>query len=587
MAVDITAVKESRLDTDFILETRGFRIEGYQDWKTRMRDLDSLYKGDYLSRSHGDMVYDNEGLSVMNLVQVGMDDISRLVTESVPVVRCMAVDDTETAAENANVREAICDTYWRVNDGEQLIPRLAMDLAGAGAAFVVINWDDDSPYPCFHRIDPRYAYPDVYNGQLQDLLVVREMPVRQAARLFPFLELSTRPEVADSAEVLEYYSADECVQAVAVTRGGKPVDGGTFITKRWKPKLKRVPVAFAQLDTYDGQFRGMFDQIFNSLITKNRIIRQVLDYTDQMVYAPLVSKGVLNEKDKPGPKTHYRLDPNTPDAQIGRMQPAGAAPQLFALLDYLDREQRGGTGYPVQRQGEVSQSIASAAFVNSTMGQLTTTVRNIQRLLANIRTRANEIALEVDEQYLNFNKPLVRSVGKKKSYTPGLVIKGRYMNLVTYGAGAGLDRMNADVRIIQHQGAGIISRETAREHVDFLLDPAEEHTRIEKEATEGALMQKLLSEAPVEMLMDLQVLQAEGYSLTQAVAKLREKEQAAPPAGGMAAGGTPMEAQTMPGASTQQTALSKGGVPGNADKLREVDFQPPPITNVVVKPTGA
>jgi len=584
MAVDIKAVKESRLDTDFILETRGFRVEGYQDWKTRLRDLDSLYRGDYFSRARGDMVYDNEGLAVMNLVQVGMDDISRLVTESVPVIRCMATDDTEKAAENANLREAICDTYWRVNDGEALVPRLAMDIAGAGGAFMVVAWGDDSPYPRFHRIDPRYAYPDVYNGQLQDLLVVREVPVRQAARLFPFLELPTRPEAGEAAEVLEYYSKEECVQAVAITRGGKPVSGGTFITKRWKPNIKRIPVAFAQLDTYDGQFRGMFDQIFSSLITKNRIIRQVLDYADQMVYAPMVSKGVLNERDKPGPTTHYRLDPNVPDAQIGRMEPAGAAPQLFALLDYLDREQRGGTGYPIQRQGEVSQSIASAAFVNSTMGQLTTTVRNIQRLLAQLRTQANEIALAVDESYLNFNKPLIRSVGKRKSYSPELAIKGRHINTVTYGAGAGLDRLNADVRIIQHQGAGIISRETAREHIDFLLDPAEEHARIEKEATEGALMQKLLSEAPVEMLMDLQVLQAEGLSLTEAIAKLREREA---PAEGGQAGGAQLEQTSVPGAQTQQTALSKGGVPGNADKLRDVDFQPPPITNVVVKPTGA
>ena len=583
MTADLRKLEDSRVTSDFLLDTRGFRMEYNGEWKNRQRDIDEMYRGDFSSRWAGEFSASDGQLTVMNLVQTGLDDLGRLASETVPIIKCPPLGDSQAQMKEANVREAIAHSYWDYNGGESLVPRLAMDLGGSGAAFVVVSWLD-CEYPTFVRIDPRFCYPDVHNGKLQDLFVIRTMRLRQAARLFPQLVGSVSPSDADSCELLEYYSADECVQGVLLTKGGSP-RGEPLISKRYYPNLKgKVPVGFAQLDSYDGQFRGMFDQISGVLKTKNRVVQQVVDYTDQMVYSPMVTKGVLNPKDPPGPNTIYRLDPNVPDATFGRVEPAGSHPQMWQLLDFLDSEQRAGTSYPVQRHGEVSQSIASAAFVNSTMGQLTTAVRNIQRLLGGMRTHLNEIAYCADEQYIDRAKPLLRSIGNKRMYRPSKDINGHYYNYVSYGAGSGLDRANADVRVLQHQGAGIISKETAREQVDFITDPAEEQDKLEREAASDALLQKILTEAPVDMTLKLVVKMNKGLSLAEAAEELTEEAAATPEAvpPGAPSGAAPGLSSGPPDAQAAATSLSKGGVPGQAEALPEV-----PMDKVVVKPPGA
>lgn len=588
MATNVRKLVDQRVNEDWLLDARGFRVESMQEWKDRLRELDDLYRGEYWQRFAGEFETNTGQLAITNLIQVGLDDIGRLVSEAVPSVKSLPTSDSETAQQQANVREHIANTYWDVNNGESLVPRLAMDLAGAGAAFATVHWQDEQ-YPCFSRIDPRYCYPDVHNGQLQDLLVVRPMRLRQAARLFPGLGLDTvSADTADGCEIVEYYSADECVQAVSLTKAGKAFSGGLDVVKRWYPNLKKPPVAFAQLDSFDSQFRGMFDQIATSLVTKNRIIKQMLDYTDQMLFAPFQSKGVLNPDDPPGPNTHYRLDPNVQDARMERVQPAGAAPQLFALLDYLDKEQRAGASYPVQRHGEVSQSIASAAFVNSTMGQLTTSVKNIQRLIGNMREHLNAVAFEIDEKYLDFNKPLTSPVGNKKTYSPSRDIKEVYFNRVMYGAGAGMDRMTADVRVMQHKGNGIISAETAREQVDYLDDPREEADRIEKEAAAGALMQKLLTESGWQDIARIYEKMRRGVGLADAAVEFlnEQQEQAQEFTDQQAEGAPPLGEEPPADAQSQQRSLERGGIPGSAPELTEPDFAPAPITNVVVKAPG-
>lgn len=567
----------ARVDEEDLLDWRNFRIQTTQNWKNRLKRVDKLYRGDW------DEVFPDESAMrenphVMNMVQVGLDDVAKLVSEAVPSVRCLPSKDTQDGEDEAIVRNAIADTYWEVNDGETLIPRFAMDIAGAGLAVCVGYVDGDSEYPMLHRVDPRFAYPDIVNGKLLDLLVVEEMNIRSAARLFPHLGLDKDPTITSSkVEILHYYSKEECLQAVLCNPEN---NGRVDIVRRWYPDC--LTVAFVQLDSFDGQIRGMFDQITGSLETKNRIVKQMLDYTDQQVYAPMIGKGLLNPEDAPGPATLYRLDPNVPDAQMGRMAPAGSNPQLFGILDYLDREQRGAASYPAARQGEVSQSIASASFVASTQGQLTSTVRNIQRLLGSLRQQLNTIMFALDEKYLDNTKPLYRPVGKKKMYSPSRDIGGNYKNMVLYGAGAGLDRLNADVRIMQLLGAGIISLDDAREQIDFIKNPDKVAINVELQQTQAALMQKFLSEAPLDLLAQVMALQSTGLTLVQAVEQIRTEQAANQPAptepAAAPVAGAPGE---NPDAAMQAQALQAGGIPSGTATTPE--FAPQPLEQIIVK----
>lgn len=583
MAVDPKDIKGRIYEADLI-DWRSFRIQTMQDHKRRLRVLDQLYRGDW-SEIFPDESIMRENPFVMNLVQVGMDDIAKLVTEAVPSIRCAPSKDTTKAEGEATVREAIAATYWEMNEGEMLVPRLAMDLAGAGFCAAAAYVDKDADYPCLHRIDPRNAYPDVVNGKLLDMLVVEEINVRSAAKLFPDLGLDTDPTiVGEKVEIVHYYSAQECLQAIISNTHLKTQQA--HITRRWNPNGV-LPVAFAQLDSYDGAFRGMFDQVTGSLQTKNRIVKLILDYTDQQVYAPIVAAGLLNPEDPPGPGTLYRLDPNAVGAKMERLSPAGSSPQIFNILEYLDREQRGGTSYPSARQGDVTQSIASASFVASTQGQLTSTVKNIQRLIASLRVRLNTICFQLDEMFLDYSKPLVRPVGTKRMYTPSKDISGQYKNQVLYGAGSGLNRVDADVRVMQLVGGGIISKEEAREQVDFINDPASTAVKVEFEATQGAVLQKFLAEAPLELTMKALVLQSEGLTLAEAIQQISQEQAAqaaqTPPTGEAApAGAAPAGPEgAPPNAALENQAMAAGGMPEGQGAQWQAP--PQPLTNIVVK----
>lgn len=582
--VNIQKLRDKRINEDSMLEIRSHRTHMLSAWHARIDKIDQLYQGKWDVVFPGELTQ-QELPHVMNLVQVAMDDVARLTSESRPAVRCFPENDKEEEQKNAYLREAIAETYWERNHGDLLAPKLAMDLIGTGTCFAVVDTAHEE-YPCIHRVDPRMAFPDTHNGELVDLLVSQTMKIRVAAQIFPRLELERydNPEICDSAEVLEYYSKDECVQAVVLTKDNKPIPEGYIEVKHWDPGGV-VPVAFAMLDSFDGEFRGMFDQVFGSLKTKNRIVKLMMDYTDQLVYAPLVSKGLLNPEEGYGPNAHYRLDPNIPDAQMGRLQPGGSSPQLFNILEYLDREQRAGVSFPAQRQGDVSQSIASASFVASTQGQLTSTVRNIQRLLSSFRETLNYVCFKLDETFLDNPKPLVRPVGKKKQYSPSRDIRGQCDSMVLYGAGAGLDRLNADVRVLQHLGAGLISKETARGQIDYLAQDGEEGDQINREMAESAMAQKFLMEAPWEVVAQAYKKMGEGLSLPDAITAVIEEqaqqEGGMPQAAPAQTGGAPAAPES---AQTEQLALQKGRTGANAP-ASEPKFKPEPLTNILVRPS--
>lgn len=580
MAVDIQKLRDKRINEDYMLDIRMWRTHLLSDWHSRIDKVDKLYRGEWTVLMP-DETARQELPHIMNLVQVTMEDVARLVSESKPSVKCFPADDSEAAQKNAYMREAIAETYWERNNGDILAPKLAQDLIGTGACFLVVD-TADKDYPCVHRVDPRMAFPDTHNGVIQDLLVAQTMKVRVAARLFPRLRLEQwdNPDICDAVEVLEYYSKDECVQAALLTKNSTPIPNGYLEIKRWDPK-GILPVAMAQADTFDGEFRGMFDQITGSLGTKNRIVKLMLDYTDQLVYAPLVSKGLLNPEVKFGPNAHYRLDPNVPDAQMGRMNPSGSSPQLYNILEYLDREERTGVAYPSQRQGDVPQSIASASFVNATQGALTSNVRNVQRLLAYLREQLNAICFALDEKFMDNPKPLVRSVGDKKDYTPSRAIKGQYASQVMYGAGAGLDRMNADVRVLQHLGAGLISRETARKQIEYLSPDGEEHDRINREMAESALVQKFLTEAPWDLVAQVYTVMADGKSMGDAIKAVMATQGQPGPA--PATPGAPGPAPMPESPQTQQMAMQKGRT---GTQPTEPKLTAPPVTSILVRGTG-
>jgi hypothetical protein len=219
----------------------------------------------------------------------------------------------------------------------------------------------------------------------------------------------------------------------------------------------------------------------------------------------------------------------------------------------------------------VQQSIASGSFVYSTQGALTSFVTEMQDCMSDLREQLGIVCNRIDEEWLDESKPLIKSVGKQKSYTPSKDIDGWYYHTIEFGATAGLDRVNGDTRVLNHLSARLIDRGTARDQIDYLDDDTQTQDKIDRENLGDAILQRFATDVNVPLSSAIKVFLAmDGDSLVEAfkeaVPELVAAEQAAqpqtggptapeagtPPPEGGATPNAPVPAVTLPRAPLQQ-----------------------------------
>lgn len=551
-----------RMNDTIITDYRNFIVDYHEDWKIRQETMKLLYGGKW------EVVYPNETSivgkpKVMNLVQVGMDDLSRLVNEVKPQVKVKPLSQKRKDVDSAFLKVKAYETYWLANKGPRIVPNFALDLEGSGfAAFSVYADREISKHPILTRLDPYACFPTIENETLLDLVVRSKMKAMHAERLL-HTKLNFHP-TAD-VEVIEYYDDLQIVRFVAERNALGGIDTAVETDRRIH-ELDFVPVAWTRLPTYDGTYRGIFDQVGDTLLAQNRILQLMLDYSQQQVYSPWRYKDVENPDDPPGPNTKYHL--LTDNALMERIPPAGSSPMLLDMLQFLDDAVRGGTAYPRSRQGTIPQSIASASFVSATLGQLATTVKAIQGCIGDMRQMGNEYAAKIDKKFLNFEKPLLLSSDETKQYNPETLFADEdFNNSVLYGAGAGLDAVNKKLALLQDVQAKLVSRKTAMEQIDYLGDVKAEIDQINAEMFQEVFGQKSALGADMLLLTNIINLFGQGKSLEDIagiLAQFIEEQQAQQAQAAQAAtaptGAPPGPAPTAPPAAEAQQALEKGSV---------------------------
>lgn len=439
-----------------------------------------------------------------------------------------------------------------------------MDLAGTGMAAVAGYYNDDSIYPQFTRLNPRYCYPTVRNNALYDLLHVEIVKERVAAQMYPDYELDGSADNSKDVQLVCYYGPKEVVEAIVRPKTEAYAAKAT-ITQRWLHNLGRVPVAFRKIDTFDDSVRGIFDQLQGPMVVRNKIMRFMTDYLESIAHSPMVAKNVTNIDEMPGPLTKYILEPTEDSASLTRLPPAAPAGTVWGMLNYTDQQESREAIEPSSRVGSVQQSIASGSFVYSTQGALTSFVTEMQDCMSDLREQLGIVCFRIDEEWLNESKPLLKSVGKKKSYSPKSDIDGWYYHTVEFGATAGLDRVNGDTRVLNHLSARLIDRGTARDQIDYLDDDTSIQEKIDRENVADALLQRFATDpaTPVSSLANIWLAMGKGGSLVDAMEEVvpqlvASEQQAAQPqtAGPLAPEpGAPPEAQ--PGAVAPPVQLPK------------------------------
>ena len=570
--------------------TQRRQAEQHQTHKTRIEDMDRIYAGDLSKfRQNGEST-PRDYLLTENKFKNAIHDISRLAAEPREVPVFPQLGDSVTEYNRARVREGIADTIWEYGNGPRLKRKLYMDAIGGAMMSVAAFYNKDSEYAQFMRLDPRFCYPDVRNGILYDMLYVESMKTATAKRQWP--ELADKLTTKDSEDVMvaTLYDEKKVQQAIVGSFKGRKGPAG-YIVNEWEHKLDCVPVAFVPIDTFDSTFRGLLDQIGGPMALRNRTMQYLDDYMEDMVHAPFEAKNVMNADDPPGPVTIYEHDPHAEESFIRRVQPASPAGSVFGVLQYMDTQESVEALQPPARVGQVKQSIASGDFVNSTQGSLSSAVRELQDNMAALRKQLHYICFKIEEKYLDTEKPLIRAVGKKKTYTPSEDIKGVYIHRVLFGASAGLDRQYADVRVIQHVGAGLISKKTARSQLDYIDDPTSEQNWIDQEQLATVMFQRFAADpaTPLSGIAEALVEMGKGKDLVEVMEaqakKLLAAEQAAAAQAQQQAGGGEMVPQggAPQDAEAEALALEKGATPeGGAPVAPIKPFSPPPLAQVFV-----
>jgi len=566
-------VAHQRVNEDYILAQVHYHMqsESFSDHKERMLAGDRLYLGNL-----NELFPSEQGVPdipyVENKFKNALHDISRLASEGKGAVKAISRGDKEKDMRAAEVRESINEGYWVINKMRRREQGLFLDLAGTGFMSTACYYNDASPYPQAAPLNPRFSYPDVRNGILTSMVTIEEVKERVLAARFPHLGLNADGDNQNVGTFACYYDDEVVVEAVLMPENNKLTNAR--IVKNWVHELGVIPVAFEMLDTFDGSFHGLFEQLAGPLMVRNKVIRYLVDYMEQMVHAPIRAKNVLNADDEPGTMTIYQIDPNANDWVFDRLPPASPANSVFGVLSYMQDQEEKEALQPPSRSGNVSQSIASGTFVDRTQGQLTSVVKELQEKMASLREQSNEIMNRIDERWMDFRKPLVRPIAGKKMYLPSEDIDGWYFHEVKYGAGAGLDRLNADTRVMNHLAGRLISREEARAEIDYLDDSASSQEKIDRELLADAILQRFVQDPNTPMSVIVKTwlqMTGEGKSFSEAleitVPEMLAAEQAA--------AGVPPEGAELP---EGMEAEAEGAEP--TEELTQINLPMPALTQV-------
>ena len=577
---EVFGAYDSRITEDYILsQVNGFReLKSHQEHKREIQDFDQAYDGDLTSLFPDETSLPNVPL-VENRLKNATHDIARLASESWGTPIFMKEKESKEGDKKRQVRGVIAQTIWQQMGGRRLERKFYMDTIVAGYMSAAVYYNEKSEYPQVLRLNPRSCYPDYRNGKLQTMLYVETLKEREVGFLFPEYGLDTSADNNKQILLVTLYTDTEVTTALCQTKRGSSAAKNAVVVNRWEHGLGCVPVAFTALDTADDTYHGLFHQLRGPLMARNKSARLMLDYLESMAHAPFESKNVLNADEEPGPETIYQHDPDAEQSFIRRVQPAQQSGMVPYFMQYMDQQEMAEAIQPPSRIGQVRQSQASGTFVEGTQGTLSSVVLELQEAMSDFRYQINCLAFAIDSKYLNHEKPLVRAIGAKHTYTPKEDMGDFHYHTVQYGAGAGVSRSEAANRVQLDMGAGLISKETARAQVSYIDDATVEQDRIDRENLANVFFQRLSTDpnTPMSVIAQAVIEMGKGKDLLETMKMVApqfvEVEKQAQPEPKQGVQGTPDQ----PNPNDQQATLDAGS------QLDIGGFQPPPLQQQIVR----
>lgn len=475
----------------------------FKNRDNRMIMIKEVVKGTLLSGTTPDDT-DHANTSP-NLIQVALEDTAESAA-IMPAIRVIPPSTDAGSKAKAEKMEKIAIGYLNRAGGEIFLVRSFMDLAAYGFFAPAAFMDAESGLP---RLDLRdavgcYPEPDWKPGQsIRKCIFARsifysQLPPEYQAKCKNWANETDNQIVRNQRHVilLEYFDEDEQVVAVLTTSAyGQTLNArlDTFpcILERFSHGYKMCPVTVGQRITLDGEARGQFDQVIAPMAAHSRLMAMAIDYADQSVYSDIWVKEPMGDLPFGGGGV-IQLGPN---GAIGRVPPAVSSLSLFNELDQLLNTIHLGGRWPKSRPGEISQAIASAKFLETSVGVMNTALRTYHFIMKYTLERVLHIMFKMDQAHGNEQSTTVGTLRNQEfieTYNPKDDIDLSYQIKVEYGLGLGRDPAQSAVLHIQYSQAGMISKEFVQESIEGVNDVERERRRIDVEKFTDMMFGKLM-----------------------------------------------------------------------------------------------
>ena len=543
----------------------------YMERDERMDEMASVLRGSW---EVFDPDEDKIDFRSPNLIQVAIEDTSEAAA-ILPTIRAQAVTQGKRDKKTAAATERICTHYLDAANIDLLLPQTIADIISFGLGVWVVYPDMENRVPRIEKRNPRTFYPepghrpgdDVTKGLFSREIYWTQLPQDWQWKMENFVQLSSENvTLVDNMKItlVEYFDEEEMVIAALFNtdpswQTPKPGEIGYIpveLERMRNPNPGICPIVLGSRFSFDGEFRGQFDQTISMLEAHGRLMSMVLDYADQSVYSDLWVRDPIGEVPMGG-GSFIELGPN---GAIGRVPPAVTSLNINQDLQMLQEGIHVGGRWPKTRPGDIDQSIASAKFVEATAGMMNTNLKTLHQLMKHMMERTLNIALRIDKAMLpgepRTAQGLLRNQEFIEEYTTDDIdvdVKVR----VEYGLGLGRDPAQSAVLHIQYAQAGFVSKEFVQENIDGLTDVAREISRIDVEQLRGVALAKILQGVEQGSVSDRQLLDmAQARIQGDDLWKIFEETIVAPQEEAAAAG--PM---LPPGMPPQMAALLGAGGP--------------------------
>lgn len=470
-----------------------------------------------------------------NLIQVALEDTAESAA-LIPTIRVAPCDMKDKTKRQAQKMEHIAGSIMDASSMEVMMLQTMADLTGCGMHSWLVFPNKDLNTPTIQRRDPVTCYPEPgwqIGDTVRRCMFTREVFLSQLPEeqilLFHdgyYAANMKRAENNMKLILIEWFDETEFVVCALYEAGGSPLSISGTVTRTYQPvELSRVenktgicPVVVGSRLTFDGEIRGQFDQAIAPFMAHVRLSGLMLDYADQAVYSDIWVRDLIGEMPFGG-GSYIELGPN---GAIGRVPPAASSLDIQRDLASLVDAVHLGARWPKSRPGEISQSIASAKFLEASAGMMNTAIRTLHIVMKQSLAQALTVGLAQIQKH--FPGDHLASATIKNQHVSTEYNGTKDINLdcrvnVEYGLGFGRDPGQTAVLNVQYGQAGYISKQTVMENIDGLTDVGRELMRIELEELEGFMKAKLMQRlqegsVPDSALLDIADARAAGDSLS-------------------------------------------------------------------------